>query len=182
MRKLNLINTANPPPSASMGSSSSSSPSMPEVRLSDQALSLCSPPLTVTSSSHLQSLYGHCPPGKNFPNHLPQPFRYLFRNCCIPTAGADLGIQGGCWLAIHRGMSILSTDVFQNKIILFIGFYCYIVRPEDSFQTLTLDATSRTRTPLSTSLRHFQTVTTNGNKRVSRFPCLWMFEMRDKIK
>ena len=65
MRKLNLINTVNPPPLASMGSTSSSSslPSSPEVRLSDQALSLCSPPLTVTSSSHLQSLYGHCPPG-----------------------------------------------------------------------------------------------------------------------
>ena len=70
MRKLNLINTANPPPSSSMGSSSSSSPSMPEVRLSDQALSLCSPPLTVTSSSHLQSLYGHCPPGKMFLKNL----------------------------------------------------------------------------------------------------------------
>ena len=78
MRKLNLINTANPPPSASMGSSSSS-PSMPEVRLSDQALSLCSPPLTVTSSSHLQSLYGHCPPGKNFSNNQLQSIRYLFK-------------------------------------------------------------------------------------------------------
>ena len=64
MRKLNLINTVNPPPSVSMGSTSSSSlPSSPEVRLSDQALSLCSPPLTVSTSSHLQSLYGHCPPG-----------------------------------------------------------------------------------------------------------------------
>ena len=35
----------------------------PELHLSDQAISLCSPPLTVSTSSHLQSLYGHCPPG-----------------------------------------------------------------------------------------------------------------------
>ena len=35
----------------------------PGLQLSDQALSLCSPPLTVSTSSHLQSLYGHCPPG-----------------------------------------------------------------------------------------------------------------------
>ena len=34
-----------------------------DLHLSDQALSLCSPPLTVSTSSHLQSLYSHCPPG-----------------------------------------------------------------------------------------------------------------------
>ena len=34
-----------------------------DLHLADQALSLCSPPLTVSTSSHLQSLYGHCPPG-----------------------------------------------------------------------------------------------------------------------
>ena len=70
MRKLNLINTANPPALPSLGSSSSS---LAELHLSDQALSLCSPPLTVTSSSHLQSLYGHCPPGNDInTNNLPR--------------------------------------------------------------------------------------------------------------
>ena len=63
-----------------------------------------------------------------------------------------------------------------------IGIYCHYIRLEDSFQTLTQDATSRMRKLLSTSLLRFQTVTTNGNKRVSRSPCLWIFEMRDKIK
>ena len=33
------------------------------LQVSDQALSSCSPPLTVSSSSRLGSLYGHCPPG-----------------------------------------------------------------------------------------------------------------------
>ena len=31
--------------------------------MSEQALTSCSPPLTVSSSSRLGSLYGHCPPG-----------------------------------------------------------------------------------------------------------------------
>ena len=31
--------------------------------ISEPHLGLCSPPLTVSTRSHLQSLYGHCPPG-----------------------------------------------------------------------------------------------------------------------
>ena len=50
VRKINMINSA-------------SSEENSDLQLSDQALSLCSPPLTVSTSSHLQSLYGHCPPG-----------------------------------------------------------------------------------------------------------------------
>ena len=59
VRKINLINSA----SSEETLSSDPGPASPGLRLSDQALSLCSPPLTVSTSSHLQSLYGHCPPG-----------------------------------------------------------------------------------------------------------------------
>ena len=65
MRKLNIINNVNTKSDSMMMTSGhppgSSSPG--DLHLSDQALSLCSPPLTVSTSSHLQSLYGHCPPG-----------------------------------------------------------------------------------------------------------------------
>ena len=56
MRKINMMNSASPeenlPPEPGQ-----------DLHLSDQALSLCSPPLTVSTTSHLQSLYSHCPPG-----------------------------------------------------------------------------------------------------------------------
>ena len=54
MRKINMMNSAEEkvPPEAGQ-----------DVEMSEQALSLCSPPLTVSTTSHLQSLYSHCPPG-----------------------------------------------------------------------------------------------------------------------
>merc|ERR1719195_268997 len=55
MRKLNIINNVN--------TKSDSMRMTSPPHLSDQALSLCCPPLTVSTSSHLQSLYSHCPPG-----------------------------------------------------------------------------------------------------------------------
>ena len=55
VRKINMINSAS--------TSEADTDPGPGLLLSDQALSLCSPPLTVSTSSHLQSLYGHCPPG-----------------------------------------------------------------------------------------------------------------------
>ena len=33
------------------------------LQVSEQALTSCSPPLPVSSSTRLGSLYGHCPPG-----------------------------------------------------------------------------------------------------------------------
>ena len=48
VRKINLINSASSEEDSDPGTG---------LHLSDQALSLCSPPLTVSTSSHLQSLF-----------------------------------------------------------------------------------------------------------------------------